>query len=226
MVTYMTHRACSELSELLDGICDRTPDYHELELDGVKHSLWRVDDPARMDRIKELLGRLDHLYIADGHHRSAAACGGQGMEAGRRFLAAMFPHDQLRILDYNRVVQDLGGLSIGDFISRISEIFDVRPVERPWQPDAKGRFGMYIGGNWYALTVRAETLQDFAAIDCLDVSLLARLVLEPLLGISDVRRDPRIDFVGGSRGLQALEARVDGDTMAVAFSLFPTASPL
>jgi uncharacterized protein (DUF1015 family) len=219
----MAHDVSPELQELLATICRNSASYRDLDLDGVKHSLWRVVDGQVMHRFEELLGGLPHLYIADGHHRSAAACSGEAVEPGGRFLAAMFSRDQLRILDYNRVVSDLGGLEQAEFLSRISAIFDVKSVDKPYQPRERGRFGMYLDGKWYALTARPETTMNLDIVNGLDVSLLADLVLEPVLGICDVRRDPRIDFIGGSRGLQALEARVDSGAMTVAFSLFPTA---
>ena len=220
----VTHRSSRALEEQLAAICSQAPEYFELELEGVRHSLWRVVDPQQQERISALFVGLDHLYIADGHHRSAAACCGSGRdEAGdQRFLAVMFPCDQLRILDYNRVVQDLNGLGGDEFLSRLATQLDIRYVSSPYQPAARGQFGMYLDGSWYALSVRAESLVGLGTVDRLDVSLLAALVLEPVLGINDARLDPRIDFIGGSRGLQALEDSVNSGDMRVAFSLFPT----
>jgi uncharacterized protein (DUF1015 family) len=173
------------------------------------------------------------LYISDGHHRSAAAA---RVAAGRRkanprhtgeesynsLLVVAFPHHELRILDYNRVVRDLHGLSIDAFLAKLREKFTLTPSATPVKPAQHGDFGLYAGGRWHRLTLRADLAAVTDPIACLDVSLLTIHILDPTLGIRDLRSDPRIDFVGGGRGLAALEERVDSGAMAAAFSLYPT----
>ena len=196
--------------------------------DDVRHTLWVMTDKAQITRISELFDAMDCLYIADGHHRSAAASrvaakrkqGGNG--TADYFLSVIFPDNQMQILDYNRVVTDLNGLSPESFVAQVSEAFDVEPSDEPVKPDAAGVFGMYLAKQWYRLRIHQDRIPTDDPVASLDVSLLANNLIEPVLGISDPRRDKRIDFVGGIRGLQGLEKRVDSGEMAVAFSLYPT----
>lgn len=205
--------------------CDVTAD------DGVGHTLWVVDDPALIARITALVDGMDALYIADGHHRSAAASRvaaarnaagtATGDQAHDYFLAVAFPHDEMRILDYNRVVRDLNGHSATEFLAHVGRQFAVAPVPGPLRPARAGQFGMYLNRQWYRLDIQPQ-LVPADPVQSLDVSLLQDNLLANVLGIGDPRRDKRIDFVGGIRGLGELERRVDSGEMAVAFALFPT----
>lgn len=198
---------------------------------GVAHTIWPISDDGTVARLAAELDGLGKLYIADGHHRSAAASrvararqsAGAPADAGHEFfLTVAFPHDEMRILDYNRVVADLAGMSPAELLERIGRTFRVERSDGPARPDAPGRFGMYVDGTWYALSLPAERIPD-DPVARLDVSLLQDHVIGPLLGVGDPRTDPRIAFVGGVRGLNALERAVDEGRAAVAFALYPTA---
>ncbi len=192
--------------------------------DGVDHAVW-VPSAETAAELGAAADRLPALYIADGHHRSEAAArlaGPRGGEGGARFLGIAFPQSEMRILDYNRVVRDLNGRSAEDLLRGIDASFDVAPSDAPVRPHRRHVFGMYVSGAWYRLALRAPPPDGDPAAR-LDVAVLSRTILAPILGIGDPTRDTRIDFVGGSRGLEALEARVDGGEMAVAFALYPTA---
>ncbi|MHB1586660.1 MAG: DUF1015 domain-containing protein [Acidiferrobacteraceae bacterium] len=228
---FLTYRARPAVSSLLAAI-RQVPPETEVTLDGVRHRIWPIRDIAV---IKELTAEFDGesvLYIADGHHRSAAAARvahlrGRG-QAGHQnapydcFLSVLFPDSEVRILDYNRVVRDLNGHSPEAFRSRLADAFTVRPSFIPVKPRRKGEFGLYLDRQWYRLRIRPERVPN-DPIQSLDVTLLDQHILGPVLAITDPRRDKRIDFVGGIRGLSALEQRVDQGKMAVAFSVFPTA---
>jgi uncharacterized protein (DUF1015 family) len=195
--------------------------------DGVRHTLWVLQDAATMVRIGTLFEAMPALYIADGHHRSAAAArvsaARRGGEAARddAFLAVIFPHHQMRILDYNRTVADLNGSSPAGFLARIAERFAVEAAQAPVRPTGRGEFGLCLAGGWYRLRIRPELIPA-DPVARLDVSLLSEHLLGPVLGIHDLRRDQRIDFVGGIRGLAELERRVVSGEAAAAFSLHPT----
>jgi uncharacterized protein (DUF1015 family) len=176
---------------------------------------------------------LERLYIADGHHRSAAAStvaawrrkragGGGGQPSHEYFLAVMFPDRDLRILDYNRAVADLNGLSMAAFVTEVSKAFKIESQPGPVRPRQRGQFGMYLGGKWYRLSLIEQGPRSDDPVARLDVALLGTKLLEPVLGIKDPRRDRRIEFIGGTRGLDTLQQRVDCGDMAVAFSLYPT----
>jgi uncharacterized protein (DUF1015 family) len=196
--------------------------------DGIRHQIWACDDAETVDAITRCFDGMESLYIADGHHRSAAA---SRVAAARRqenrelssdhFLAVIFPHHEMKILDYNRVVKDLNGLEKSTLTERLKEAFSVETSAGRVAPEAPGVFGMYLDKTWYRLTIKPE-LVPADPVARLDVSLLSDHVLGPLLGIADLRRDKRIDFVGGIRGLGELEKRVDSGEMAVAFALHPT----
>ena len=201
--------------------------YDDLDLSGVKHSLWTVNDSETIAAVTEIYNRIPTFYIADGHHRSAAAARVAARrefkdEAANYFLAVLFPASQVRILSYNRVVKDLNGLSPQKFIGRLTQVFSVSTEESAVQPLETGEFGMYLAGHWYRLSVTRECLANDGPVTRLDISMLTDRVFQPLLGIDDVRRDPRVEFIGGIRGLDELVRRVDSGEMAVAFSLFPT----
>ena len=205
--------------------------------DGIRHTLWVIDDPEEIDSITEAFapergGSIATLYIADGHHRSAAAA---RVAAQRRqriavpdpnadyewFLSVIFPAQQMRILDYNRVVRDLHGLSIREFLTQVSIRFDVTPVPYAFHPTRPREFGLYLDSHWYRMRFPEELLPE-DSVERLDVSLLQTYLIDPVLGIVDPRRDERIEFIGGIRGLSELERRVDNGEMAVAFALHPT----
>jgi uncharacterized protein (DUF1015 family) len=199
--------------------------------DGVRHQVWVVDSNDAIETIGAAFEAMSAIYIADGHHRSAAAARLAEEHALRgavpriddpRFLIVSFPTDQVRILDYNRVVRDLNGATAEAFLARLQDGFEVASSGGPVRPERKGVFGMYLAGRWYRLVLSETSDQAAPIVDQLDVSRLSQRILKPLLGISDLRTDKRIDFVGGGRGLEALVQRVDGGEWAIAFALFPT----
>ena len=223
----LAYRAMSEVDELLDSVTTQTPVYDLVADDGVGHTLWVINDVAIIDQLTNYFDGMAAIYIADGHHRSAAgsrvaaSMGGSPDAMSSYFLSVIFPHDQMKILDYNRVVKDLGQYAPAEFIDAIKKRFNVVQENAAVSPARAGEFGLYLDGNWYRLSVNPANIPEDPVAQ-LDVSLLADNLLEPLLGISDPRRDSRIDFVGGIRGLAELERRVDSGEMAAAFSLFPT----
>ena len=223
----LAYRSQAEIDQLIELETANPPVVDLKADDGIGHTLWVVKDPAVIGRLTAGFDRMEALYIADGHHRSAAASRVAGaLHAGPDdmsgyFLSVIFPHNQMRILDYNRVVKDLNGLSVNELLDNVAAAFAIHEQRAAVSPVSPGEFGMYLAGRWYRLTIHADRLsQDPVA--GLDVSLLADNLLQPVLGISDPRTDPRIDFVGGIRGLGELEQRVDSGEMAVAFSMFPT----
>jgi len=229
---FTVHRPNARLAEVAARAVASAPAY-EVEVAGTRHALWVVDDEAEVCAIDAAFEAMDVIYIADGHHRSAAAsrvaasCAAADPAAdGTRpydyFLIVSFPADQVRIFDYNRVVKDLAGLEVDAFLARVAENFDLDESAAPVKPHAPHCFGMYLGGQWYALSLKQPPGAGASPVARLDVSLLQERLLAPLLGIGDPRTDKRIDFIGGIRGLEGLEARVDGGEAAVAFALYPT----
>jgi uncharacterized protein (DUF1015 family) len=214
-----------EVDDLLEGITREVPDVDLTADDGIGHTLWVVRDQHLIDRISRTFNAMEALYIADGHHRSAAAsrvAAARGnSESAAWFLTVIFPHRQMQILAYNRVVRDLAGLSTESFLARVTESFRLSPSDVAVYPQAPGNFGMYLAGQWYRLAIHPELIPS-DPVGRLDVSLLDNRLLAPVLGIDDPRRDTRIDFVGGIRGLAELEKRVDSGEMAVAFSMYAT----
>lgn len=197
--------------------------------DGIRHTIWRIDDAKSIERIGAVFGALPSLYIADGHHRSAAASRvaaarrGQGRpDSAEYFLAVIFPARQMRIMDYNRVVRDLNGHSVKSFLKAVGERCTVTSCAGRVTPERTGTFGMYVDGRWYHLAIRPDLVPLQDPVRRLDVSVLSEQILAPILGIADLRRDTRIDFVGGIRGLGELERRVNSGEMAVAFAMHPT----
>jgi uncharacterized protein (DUF1015 family) len=221
--------AAPALDALLAATARGEPDTDVVADGGVRHSIWPVRDADAVARISAAFDALPAIYIADGHHRSAAAA---RVAASRRrpgvdgshewFLVVAFPHHELRILDYNRVVRDLGGLNLAELLGKLRAKFAVAASGTPVRPARHGEFGLYAGGKWHRLTLEPELAAPADPVARLDVSLLTDHVLSPLLGIGDLRTDKRIDFVGGGRGLGELEKRVDSGEMAAAFSLYPT----
>ncbi|MGE4065065.1 MAG: DUF1015 domain-containing protein [Rhodospirillaceae bacterium] len=225
----LAYKADDAVDSIIESAASAAPLYDVTADDGIQHTLWCISDAATIDRLTLLFDGMKALYIADGHHRSAAASrvaaarrGKGSADAAEYFLAVAFPHDQMRIFDYNRVIKDLGGLSNEAFLARIAERFDVRPSGGQVRPDRPTRFGMFLGGRWYQLDVKPAHVPAHDPVARLDVSLLQDNLIAPVLGIGDPRRDKRIDFVGGIRGLGELEKRVTSGEMKVAFSLHPT----
>jgi uncharacterized protein (DUF1015 family) len=229
----LTFRAQATIDRLLSDLTHGRPDTDVVAPDGVRHQLWRIAEPAQVAALTRAFEPIESLYIADGHHRCAAASRVAAMRratdpsapatrVAEGFLAVMFPHDQMRILDYNRVIRDLNGHSPEAFLRRLAVCFAIEGAPGPVQAERPGEFGMYLAGHWYRLSLDAERIPFDDPVGRLDVSLLQNNLICPVLGIQDPRRDERIDFIGGIRGLQALAERVDAGEMAVAFSLFPT----
>jgi uncharacterized protein (DUF1015 family) len=224
MLAYPT---APHIDALLSGIARSAADVDVTADDRVRHQLWVVDDHATIDALTGAVDALPALYIADGHHRAAAAARvarARGKDPGSagHFLAVLFPHHEMTILGYNRVLKDLHGMSPDGLVAVLRQRFTVAPSPLPVRPHASGEFGLYVAGTWYRLTIRPDLVPADDPIGRLPISLLTRHVIEPLFGIVDPRTDQRIDFVGGARGLEELERRVDSGEMAVAFSLYPT----
>lgn len=202
-------------------------------LDGFGHDFWIIDQQDDIDRITALFKQMPSLYIADGHHRSAAAAlvgaekakqnpNHRGDEEYNYFMAVCFPDNQLTIIDYNRVVKDLNGLTNEQFVEKLKSHFDVElKGSEIYKPNALHNFSMYLDGQWYSLTAKPGTYDDNDPIGVLDVTISSNLILDEILGIKDLRTDKRIDFVGGIRGLEELKRRVDSGEMKVAFALYP-----
>jgi uncharacterized protein (DUF1015 family) len=223
----------SEVDKLLRQVMAGPPVY-DLEATGaVRHTLWVVRDEGIAESITRAFDAMQHLYIADGHHRSAAAArvAARRRAVGREdtpepayeyFLTVSFPHTEMQILPYHRLVRDLNGLSVSEFLDKVREHFTVEQSRQAIEPGERGRFGMYLAGQWYLLTQRPDRVLPSDPVERLDVSLLSRYLLEPVLSIHDPRRSHRIDFVGGIRGVKELQRRVDSGEMAAAFALSPT----
>ncbi|MFC2391403.1 MAG: DUF1015 domain-containing protein [Bacteroidota bacterium] len=224
----------NELDAIVKEVTKGKPEYDFVApLDGFGHTFWLIEDEAKIKRITEIFATIPSLYIADGHHRSAAAAlvgdekrrqnpAHKGNEEYNYFMAVCFPDDQLTIIDYNRVVKDLNGLTDEQFIEKLKKNFDVELKGKDiYKPSKLHNFSMYLSGNWYSLTAKASTYDDKDPIGVLDVTVSSNLILDEILGIKDLRTDKRIDFVGGIRGLGELKRRVDSGEMRVAFALYP-----
>ena len=224
---FLVHRADAALDGVLARAASGEPAADVTAADGVRHTLWVIDAPADIAAITAAADAQGVLYIADGHHRSAAASrvaaarGGDPNAEHHFFLAVSFPHDQVKILDYNRLLTDLNGLEPDALLARIGEHFECQLTAGQARPATANEFGMYLRGHWYRLTLKPGRVPN-DPVGRLDVSLLHHYLIEPVLGVSDPRRDKRIDFVGGIRGLGELERRVDSGEMAVAFALYAT----
>jgi uncharacterized protein (DUF1015 family) len=229
---FLTYRRIPAVDELMDELTASPPQVDVVADDGVHHALWLVPSVGQ----QELLGRAfqgaPRLYIADGHHRSAAASrvaasrrvlrGGRGESPSDYFLAVLFPDHQVRILAYHRVVRDLAGMDERAFLARVADSFEVTPVDSQVSPRRVGEMGLFLRSGWYRLHVHPDLIPLDDPVGQLDVSLLSDHLLGPLLDIRDLRRDRRIDFVGGIRGLPELERRVQSGEMSAAFALYPT----
>ncbi|MBK1723651.1 DUF1015 domain-containing protein [Thiocystis violacea] len=226
---FLVYRANRAIDDLLARLCAAPPEVEVTAADSVRHELWCIASADDIAFLTQAFDALDALYVADGHHRSAAASrvaanrrSAAGDQGDSGFLSVIFPHDQMQILDYNRVVKDLNGLSADAFLARLHDAFRVTRAETPVKPGEPGSFGMYLQGAWYRLHLDPSRIPSDDPVAKLDVSLLQNHLIGPILGIADPRRDERIDFVGGIRGLEGLVARVDSGEMAVAFALYPT----
>ena len=223
----------AELDAIVAETVKGKPEYDFTAPDGFGHHFWLISDENTIKRITELFAAIPYLYIADGHHRTAAAAlvGAEkarqnphhrGDEEYNYFLAVCFPASQLHIIDYNRVVKDLNGLSEEEFLSKLTENFIVEKKGKEiYHPCALHNFSLYLGGEWYSLTARKGTYNDSDPIGVLDVTISSDLILRDILGIKDLRSDKRIDFIGGIRGLEELKRRVDSEEMKVALALYP-----
>jgi uncharacterized protein (DUF1015 family) len=227
---FLTYRARPEINSLVaDALTGNPPLYDFVANDDIRHTIWRV---PTYDPLVDAFANVPYLYIADGHHRAASASrakaelkeqgfGFIGNEEYNFFQCVLFPDDQLRILPYNRSVRDLNGLSPDEFLARVRESFAISEQASP-TPPARGQWSIYLNGHWYGLTLRDDANKPTGVVESLDVSILQERLLDPILGIKDVRTDKRIDFIGGIRGTQELENLVNEGKAAVAFSLYPT----
>lgn len=227
---FLTYRARPEIGSLVaDALRGNPPLYDFVANDDIRHTIWRV---PTYDPLVEAFTKVPYLYIADGHHRAASASRARaelkergfafiGNEEYNFFQCVLFPDSQLQILPYNRIVRDLNGLSQDDFLARVRESFAVTDKAPP-SPKERGQWSIYIDGRWYGLTIPDDAARPEGVLDSLDVSILQNRLLDPILGIKDIRTDKRIDFVGGIRGTEELEKLVNKGKAAVAFSLYPT----
>ena len=216
-----------------DWVAAHAPEYDFVAPDGFGHTFWAITDDAVNARITEIFKNIPAMYVADGHHRTAAAArvGAEkraqnpnhtGNEEYNYFLAVIFPESQLHVIDYNRVVRDLNGLTPDEFLACLGESFDVTDMGTEiYKPTKLHNFGMYLNGHWYSLTAKSGTYNDNDPIGVLDVTVLSNLVFDKILNLGDLRTSKRIDFVGGIRGLSELQKRVDSGEMVAAFALYP-----
>jgi uncharacterized protein (DUF1015 family) len=231
---FFSYPAVKVIDEIITTIVSvQQPVYDFVSADGIGHRFWVISDEAVIQTLIHLFGNIPAIYVADGHHRTAAAAlvGNEkklnnphhrGDEEYNYFLAVHFPDNQLTIIDYNRVIKDLNGMTPPEFISRLKKVFDIYETgSETYKPQRLHNFGLYLEGKWYTLTARPGTYNDLDPIGVLDVTILSKLVLKDILGIKDLRTSDRIDFVGGIRGLGELKKRVDSGEMTAAFALFP-----
>jgi uncharacterized protein (DUF1015 family) len=230
---FLTYRHDAEIGAMKREFVSLSPEYDFTTEDGVSHTLWVVRDRAKIARLTELFGRIDTLYVADGHHRSAAAGrvrelrkGANPAHTGREeynfFLTVIFPDNEMNIMPYNRVVKDLHDHSVAEFMVAVGKHFNISPETGPVVPGSRHQFGMYVAGKWYLLIPRQGSFAEDDTVARLDVSILQNNLLSPILGIRNPRVDERIHFVGGIRGVGELVRLVDNGEYEVAFSLFPT----
>lgn len=228
---FLTYRSKKEIDEVVERTKKEVPLYDFMSSDGVVHRVWKISRQEDIAIIYEGFQMVDSIYIADGHHRCASAVkvGWKkrkehpeftGEEEFNYFLSVLFPHNQLMIMPYNRVIKDLNGLNSKEFLEQVSRCFEIEKMKEAYQPQQKGCMGMYLDHFWYKLTAKPVTYK-MHPVDGLDVSVLQNEILSPILGIEDPRTDTRVDFVGGIRGLTELEKRCSED-MTLAFSMYPT----
>lgn len=228
---FITYRAKGEIDHLVDSVTTAPPLYDFTTDDGITHTVWQIIDSKKEETLKVHFAAIDRLYIADGHHRAAAAAAvakmrrrGNPSRKDREsefMLAVLFPHHQMRILPYHRLVRDLAGLKEEEFLLACTEKFDLSPAGEKKLPTKEHELGMFLQGKWYRLKAKESLLDKVDCVQRLDVSLLQEHLLGPILKITDPRTDSRIAFVGGSHGIEELERKVQGGDFAVAFSLYP-----
>lgn len=232
---FLTYKNKENIDKIINKAIEKEPIYDFTAEDGIKHTVWLIDNDEVINSLISEFKSIPALYIADGHHRNASAVkvvlkrrqenpNYTGDEEFNYYLSVIFPDNQLYIMDYNRVVKDLNGLNKDEFIAKVSEKFDVAEYNGNdcYKPSEKHTFGMYLDKKWYSLKAKDAIVDENDTVACLDVSILQKELLSPILGIGDPRTDKRIDFVGGIRGLKELEKRVDSGEMKVAFSMYPT----
>ena len=233
----LAHRPDAALAAVLENVTQRDdgPEIDVTAEDGVRHTLWQIDDDETVQRIQSTVNALDALYIADGHHRSAAAArvaearrttqpgGSATFPARERFLAVLYPSDQLLILAYNRIVRDLGPQDEAAFLQSLESTYSIRTADAPIRPDHPTQIGLCLNSGWKLLDLRVPPASNAPALERLDVSLLTERILRPLLAIGDPRTDPRLDFVGGADAPERIEAQVRSGNVAAGFTLYPTA---
>ncbi|MDD2851928.1 MAG: DUF1015 family protein [Desulfuromonadaceae bacterium] len=226
-------RTCAEVETIIEAVTSRVPEYDFVSDDGVGHTAWIIADQSQIDRLITLFAAIPRLYVADGHHRSAAAGrvrelrrdsnpNHTGSEEYNSFLTVIFPESQLNIMPYNRAVKDLNGHSVQEFMAQAEKSFAILPSPLPVIPADRHHFGMYLDGYWYTLQARPEIVNENDTVSRLDVSILQNTLLAPLLGIDNPRTNQRIHFVGGIRGNDELVKLVDSGEYAIAFALHPT----
>ena len=225
----LAHADSDEAERLVASATAGTPIADVTADDGIRHTVWLINDADTVSRITAVIDAMPSLYIADGHHRSAAASrvaaarrGKSKPDSAEYFLSVIFPARQMRIMDYNRVVRDLNGHSVDDVLKAVGKSCNITPASGQATPKRTGTFGMYLDGRWFNVEFKPEIIPSKDPVRSLDVSVLSEQVLGPILGIADLRRDTRIDFVGGIRGLAELERRVNNGEMAIAFAMYPT----
>ena len=230
---FLTYQDNAGIDAIVSRVVSAPPENDHVAADGIRHQSWVIKDRTTIKKLQQLFAATPHLYVADGHHRSAAAgtVGRErklanpkhrGDEEYNFFLAVCFPASQLRILDYSRVVKDLNGLSSREFFEKLKGKFSVQTIQGRPRLSKKGEFGLYLEKTWYIMTAMDALLNNNDPVERLDVAILQNQLLDPVLGVKDPRTDKRIDFIGGIRGMGELEKRVDSGQMKVAFSLFPT----
>jgi uncharacterized protein (DUF1015 family) len=229
---FLAYRSQEVINNVVDQVKQRNPLYDFVATDNIRHTVWRIDRDNDIATIAAAFNNIENIYIADGHHRAASAVkvglkrrannpDYTGEEEFNYFLSVLFPHNELLIMDYNRVIKDLNGYSKEEFLNKVAQAFDIEfKSSQPYKPQEKATIGMYLEGQWYKLTAK-ECIRSTDPVEGLDVSLLQNNVLTPILNIKDIRTDKRIDFVGGIRGLKELERRANTD-MKLAFAMYPT----
>ena len=221
---FLAYRSRDDLDALIAAPEMTPPGVDFIDDLGVRHELWIVEDAEKSAQISVGFGAVERFYVADGHHRSAAAVriadAHPQSQAAQRFLTVTFPHNQLYVMDYNRFIHDLNGSSEKQFLTLLEAHFDISSGEG--SPDKARSFGMFLNGTWYRLSAKAHTYRDLPVVEALDVAILQRFVLQPMLGIDDPRRSSRIEFIGGIRGMNELEGKVKSRPGSVAFAMFPT----